>query len=382
MMASINLVIFLAIAIQYVDGYQRIVQVSELFSYDENFTSGDGDFFTCCVYGNCSCNSFDYALSHLTSNALINITTDVNLCSLAEMSHLENASIIGHNNPTVNCTNAGGMHFTFCHNCTIKGIIWNGCGTKAEPGLKLIYSSNIIIQNCYFQHSIGQALVLSEVAGEVNISHCQFVYNSHYRGHGAAVHYSLSNVTNHLQLLITISKCSFTNNKGANSLVYIENKISEHADNVMLYYSKFCHNQGTSIYFINQKLSLSGKFLFENNTAISGAGIYITDHSTVIVGGNSNVAFIQNTADNNGGAVFSYDNSHISFEDNSSTIFVNNTADWYGGAIASYVNSHIPYSLKFSRTKIFVDFVVFEAPTKILSTKFSAYITCKTCYVC
>ena len=25
----------------------------------------------------------------------------------------------------------------------------------------------------------------------------------------------------------------------------------------------------------------------------------------------------------------------------------------------------IPYSLKFSRTKIFVDFVVFEAPTKI-----------------
>ena len=42
----------------------------------------------------------------------------------------------------------------------------------------------------------------------------------------------------------------------------------------------------------------------------------------------------------------------------------------------------IPYSLKFLGTKIFVDFVVFEAPTKILSTKFSAYITCKTCNVC
>ena len=171
------------------------MQVSELFSDDENFTSGDGDFFTCCVYGNCSCNSFDYALSHLTSNVLINITTDVTLCSLAEMSGLENVSIIGHNNPIVNCRNAGGMHFIFCHNCTIKGIIWNGCGTKAEPGLKLSYSSNIIIQNCSFQHSIGQAVVLSEVAGDVNINHCQFVYNSHYRGHGAAVHYSSSNVT-------------------------------------------------------------------------------------------------------------------------------------------------------------------------------------------
>ena len=44
--------------------------------------------------------------------------------------------------------------------------------------------------------------------------------------------------------------------------------------------------------------------------------------------------------------------------------------------------SLLSYSLKFSRTKIFVDFVVFKAPMKILSTKFSAYITCKTCYVC
>ena len=31
----------------------------------------------------------------------------------------------------------------------------------------------------------------------------------------------------------------------------------------------------------------------------------------------------------------------------------------------------VPYSLKFSRTKNFVDFVVFEAPRKILSLKIS-----------
>ena len=137
-MASVKLVIILTIVIQYVDGYQRIVQVSELFSDDEDFfTSGDGDFFTCCVYGNCSCNSLDYALSHLTSNVLINITTDVTLSSLAKVSDLENVSIIGHNNPNVNCRNVGGIQYTFCHNCIIKNIIWDGCGTKAEPGLKL-----------------------------------------------------------------------------------------------------------------------------------------------------------------------------------------------------------------------------------------------------
>ena len=178
-MASIKLVIILTIVIQYVDGYQRIVQVSGPFSDDEDFfTSGDGDFSTCCVYGNCSCNSLDYALTHLTSNVLINITTDVTLSSLATVSDLENISIIGHSNPTVNCRKVGRMHFNFHHNCIIKGIIWNGCGTKVEPGLKLSYSSNIIIQNCSFQHSVGQAVVLSEVTGDININHCQFVYKS------------------------------------------------------------------------------------------------------------------------------------------------------------------------------------------------------------
>ena len=360
----------MTIVIRCVDGYQRIVQVSELFSDDEDFfTSGDGDFFTCCVYGNCSCNSLDYALAHLTSNVLINITTDVTLSSHAKVSDLENVSIIGHNNPTVYCRKVGGMHFTFCHNCIIKGIIWDGCGTKAEPGLKLSYSSNATIQNCYFQHSIGKAVVLSEVTGDVNINHCQFVYNSHYRGHGAAVHYSSSNVTNHLQPLLTISNCNFTNNKGAKSLVYIENRISEHVDNVMLYYSKFCHNQGTSIYVINQKLSLSGKLLFQNNTAKSGTGIFITDHSTVVFGRNSNVAFIQNFAGSKGGAVFLSNHSTVLFDENSKlrinnnkatrgTVyskassnvtftgtciveFNNNTATQYGAAIYSIDNSHV-----------------------------------------
>ena len=344
-MASIKLVIIFAIVIQYVVGYQRIVQVSELFSDDEDFfTSGDDDDFTCCVYGNCSCDSLDYALAHLTSNVLINITTDVTLSSYAKTLDIKNVSIIGHNNPTVNCRIAGGMHFTFCHNCIIKGIIWDGCGTQAEPGLKLSYSSNIIIQNCSFQHSIGQAVLLSEVTGDVNINHCQFVYNSHYRGHGAAVgvHYSSGNEANHLQLLFTISNCNFTNNKGVKSLVYIENRISEHADNVILYYSKFCHNQGTSIYVINQKLYLSGKLLFQNNTAKSGTGIYITDHSSVIFGRNSNVEFIQNSADHKGGAAFVSNHSTVLLDKNSRIIFNYNKA--INGTIYSTVSSNVTFT--------------------------------------
>ena len=274
----ISVAIFLAVIIKIVDGNQTIVHVSESF--------GAASTVSCCVQGNCFCNSLDYALANLASNVLINITTDVTLSSLTKSSDLENVSIVGHNNPTVNCTNVGGIHFTFCHNCMIQGITWHGCGTDtdAEPGLQLKHSSNITIQNCSFQHSIGQAVVLSEVTGDANINHCQFVYNSHYRGHGAAVHYLSTNVTNHPGLLLKITNCNFTYNQGAKSLVYIENKNSEHNISISFYHFSFCHNQGTPIYVLNQTLNFNGKLLFLNNTAKLGAGIHISNKSAVIFG--------------------------------------------------------------------------------------------------
>ena len=56
----ISLVITLAILVNFVNGNQRIVHVS-------NLTSGEVNNGTCCVYGNCSCSSLDHALANLTS---------------------------------------------------------------------------------------------------------------------------------------------------------------------------------------------------------------------------------------------------------------------------------------------------------------------------
>ena len=393
-MSSIMLVIILAIVIQCAAGNlnQRIVQDMthrEKFIHEEDilsrskhgtFASGsdeNGFGLSCCVYRNCSCNAFD-ALDNFTNNVLINITTDLMLSSLIKVSYLENVSIIGHNNPTVKCRNIGGIHFNFCHNCNIQGIVWEGCGTKniytnVEPTLKLSYSSNISIHNCTFQHSIGQAVVLSGLSGDVNINHCQFVYNSHYRGHGAAVYYSSNNVTNHPQPLLTISHCSFSYNKGAESLLYIEDRIYQHI-NIIFQYSKFCHNQNvTSVYVINEKISFNGEVLFLNNTAKQSAGIYIRDHSYITFGKDSNVSFIQNHAhkggaiflrnhsivlfDNNSKAKFNYNKitngtiyseaySKVTFTGNSEATFNSNSATPYGAAICSLDNSHVVFSGK------------------------------------
>ena len=132
-------------SVQCVDGNQRIVHVSVLINNIEDFfTNGEDDnSHVCCVYGNCTCNSLDHALANLTSNVLINITTDVTLPSLIKVSDLQNVSIVGHYNPSVNCKNVGGIHFTFCHNCVIQGITWDGCGNEknddhTEPGLMFV----------------------------------------------------------------------------------------------------------------------------------------------------------------------------------------------------------------------------------------------------
>ena len=336
-------IILVSLVVQLVDGSQRIVYVSEPISADEdNSTSGDGDSnLICCVYGNCSCNSLDHALANLASNVLINITTDVMFTTLINASNLENVSIIGHNNPTVYCKRAGGIHFKFCHNCIIRDITWDGCGREIEPGIKLRDSSNIVIEKCSFQYSEGPAIVLSGVSGHVNISHCNFIHNVHYRGHGAAIHYSSSNVRNDLKLVLAISNCNFTNNKNAKSLVYIENMMSISNNNITFQNTKFSHNKGVSIYVVNEKIYLFEKVLFQNNTAENGAGIYMKVHSTAIFGKNSYAAFIQNSADNNGGAVFLSDHSSIIFDQNSMAIFNDNNAN--SGTIYSEVNCNVTF---------------------------------------
>ena len=210
--------------------------VNEVNSDDKDFSASgeDGNSQICCAYGNCSCSSLNQALANLTSNVLINITTDVTLSSLVTVTNIVNVTVIGHNNPIVNCKDFGRLHFTSCDNCAIQGITWDGCGTDdpTEPALKLSNSSNVNIKNCFFQYSKGQALSLSKITGDVNIDHCEFVHNSHYRGHGAAIQYSSSNVSN--GSVFMISDCNFAYNS-AKSLVYTENTISKHKNSIFFF---------------------------------------------------------------------------------------------------------------------------------------------------
>ena len=248
----------------------------------------------CCYFGICTCFSFHRALINLTSNVLLNVTSDVMLTSVINVSSLENVSIIGHNNPTVKCRGAGGIHLFLCRNCIIQGITWDECGSDNDepaPGLKLTYSFNITVRNCIFQHSRGQTVAISEILGYVNIDGCKFHNNDPYEGHGPILNIFTSSIgilqsSNGMnQILLKIQDCSFAYNKVTTSLVYVENRIPEHScKNIMFLNTTFSHNLGVSIYAVNQKFNVNGNTLFQNNIAIDGTAIVISNHSAVIFG--------------------------------------------------------------------------------------------------
>ena len=147
MLRITTITLLLAIYIQYVEGIEKVIVVSEpdntdaLINDDKDTPatsttskgSGSHDLkdsmMLCCIYGNCSCPSLFTALTNLVaSSTLINVTTDVVLSSIIPLANFANITISGHNNPTVNCSNSGGLHFISCHNCTIRrdylGQMW------------------------------------------------------------------------------------------------------------------------------------------------------------------------------------------------------------------------------------------------------------------
>ena len=310
-----------------------------------------------CVDRDCSYYSFDQALSNLTSNVLINIMTDISLSSIIQLADLSNISIKGHQNPTVNCDNYGGLSFTSCRNLSIEGITWKGCGISntdsSHPAVYLYNCTSITIANCTFQYSLGQVVVLSGVSGDVNINYCNFSFNKYYKGNGLALHYSDS-FNNNTPLYLIITGCSFYHNEGAKGVMYFAGLFKVH-EYLYLENSKFYHNKGVAIYLSNQTLHMNGNIEFHNNTAEKGGGIFVTNSSKILLHKSSKVNFVNNTATRYGGAIFITNHSSVLIAENAISsnqqvkalhsnqnfiimvTFSCNRAKLFGGAI--YVNN-------------------------------------------
>ena len=155
-------------------------------------SGSDEDNVPCCSSRNYTLYSIVDALNNVTSNAIINISTDVVLSSNVILEGLRNITIIGQGNPTVNCNDITSVKFVSCNNVTIENVHWKRCGSVNKPGIEFFNTSNIAIQSSSFYHLTGKAVALSKVSGNVSINNCQFTHNKYHKGHGAAIYYTPS----------------------------------------------------------------------------------------------------------------------------------------------------------------------------------------------
>ena len=301
-------------------------------SYCDSFIQNI-NYSSCCLH--CALQRANF-----TSNIIINITTDIVLSSVIQLMNVKNISIIGYNNPTVDCNNTGALHFMSCHNITIKGINWERCGTGTNknyrPGLEIYNCSDVIIKYSSFKFSTAQSLALVNILGQVSIDYCEFAQNAIHgaRGHGAAVYYSsLTDQDN----VFSMNDCNFSNNS-AKSTVYVRgrNRLRKflHLNNL-----DFSNNQAVPLYAIDHHVRINENIHFKGNHAENGGGIFL-DRTELIFADDSNVTFSSNTA-NQGSAIYVTNTANITFQGRC-TVMHNNAINV--GALCSTDHSTITFS--------------------------------------
>ena len=280
----------------------------------------------------CSCKH----IMNVSSYSEVTITDDLNISSRIILKGLDSISLTGHNNATIHYKETGELKFMSCQNVEITDLTWSRPSENNPiPRITFLNVSSITVRNCSFQYSMGQAISLSDVSEHINI---KFIHNSGNQN-VSLIHYSPGSTNNNTNLL-TITNCHFSHNEYTQSgLIFLE-PFKDKSDNVVLHDAEFTDNHGTCIYGNKQNISIKGTVTFKNNKAHSGAGIFITNNSTVTFCNNSNVSFVRNQVDANGGAVSLSDHSVMVFESNSHSSFSYNEA-MLGGAIYSTSSSCI-----------------------------------------
>ena len=127
----------------------------------------------CCTTDLCICASLPQALSFITNNTIINITSQIIPLRGFVQTSGSNISITSSVGTTIMCNNIGAMYCDQCNNFTIKAIKWDSCGIKSKvftPGIFLHRVSNISIINCTFQNfKVCVTVRIEHAEGSINI---------------------------------------------------------------------------------------------------------------------------------------------------------------------------------------------------------------------
>ena len=141
---------------------------------------------------------------------------------------------------------------------------------------------------------------------------------------------------------IELSDCNFDFNFGGNSVVHIDIPLYKDLQQVnvvmLLDNSVFSDNKGTALILHIPQFHLRGTVQFINNSATTGAAVYVEEVHDISTDNWTNVQFINNTVKQKGGAMYinlviNYCDVFQDISNPSHLFFINNSADIAGNSI-------------------------------------------------
>ena len=236
--------------------------------------------------------------------------------------YVQNSNFINNKNGTIYISTSQGKvsHLVYFNEVVIKECVAMGSSSGSGSVSISLHSS---VNNTYYFQSVffiannysgitGGALFLktANAGNEIFIYNCVFDSNRGL-GEGAAVYVAdgvMSNADVYLTI-ITVEGAYFTNNKAGNSIVSVEGG-SINNTRIYLKDTRFINNIGTALHLSMSQVAFHYGhtcILFINNTANSGAALYLGQGSQVYFA-NKNafviVQFVNNTATQYGGAIY------------------------------------------------------------------------------
>ena len=256
-------------------------------------------------------------------------------------------------------------------------------------GIYALLAGKLNVISSHLTHNNNGALYL-QLHEKVNIK----LYNTTF-GNNSATSNTLGTalyVFTANDSTINISLCNFYDNFGGNSIVYIYNYLPfdfpSTFSNVLITSSNFVNNKnGPALQVAKCVLNFFSSTLFKDNSAKSGAAIYIAQTSQITVDDGSTVQFINNTASVRGGAMYidltnCYNRGIVftNFTRYDIISFINNSAKLSGNSI--YFNipascdvvrdydeidsaAYVPYKFSYTQSPEIIGSAIVASPYKI-----------------
>lgn len=315
---------------------------------------------TICHYG---LEEFLSVKNHSSCNSInVDVTANTSLSTVFKLENINNISIVGNRKPTLKCHNGSGLFFKNVTNLVVRNLVIARCGLianststnvtengsstwKIKSAVYISTSCNIAISDIVVVDSDGVGMVLVDSSGHITISNCSFMNNKIasdeidvYPG-GGGLHIELNTCSEGscIDSVYQIEECVFDGNIASVPLV---NKTSFMKEGTIQYYGR-----GGGLFIAVSDYSGSGHVrvhncTFKNNEAVWGGGLRLSIFERV----QNIVVTISNcTLDGNrspmfggGGAMVLYWTGSSEIKRNNSVwfencVFMRNTAMFGGG---------------------------------------------------